>query len=190
MWNKLGVNWVGYKRGDNADIFNSAQRFDDSQRQLLQRYMQKVYETFKGHVEKGRGNKLTKSLDQMAGGRIYTGKQALDLGLVDHIGGLKEAIDYAASKTSLKDYEVRIIPRPKDFFTMIMEQYSGQGQKPSDIAAHSGGAFRTYDLHFFNKLISDNYSHRCLYSLPGLRNIIHLDLAILYPMSVWLHLNR
>ena len=133
MWDKLGVNWVGYKRGANADIFNSSRRFDDSQRQLLQRYMQKVYEVFKGHVAKGRGNKLAKSLDQMAGGRVYTGKQALDLGLVDHIGGLKEAIDYAASKTSLKDYEVRVIPRPKDFFTMMMEQYSGQDQRPTDI---------------------------------------------------------
>jgi protease-4 len=133
MWNKLGVNWVGYKRGANADIFNSAKRFDDSQRQLLQRYMQEVYEVFTGHVAKGRGNKLAKPLDQMAGGRVYTGKQALDLGLVDHIGGLKEAIDYAASKASLKDYEVRVIPRPKDFFTMIMEQYSGQGQRPTDI---------------------------------------------------------
>lgn len=133
MWDKLGVNWVGYKRGANADIFNSSRRFDDSQRQLLQRYMQKVYEVFKGHVAKGRGNKLAKSLDQMAGGRVYTGKQALDMGLVDHIGGLKEAINYAASKTSLKDYEVRVIPPPKDFFTMMMEQYSGQDQRPTDI---------------------------------------------------------
>jgi protease-4 len=133
MWNKLGVNWVGYKRGANADIFNSTQRFDDSQRQLLQRYMQEVYKVFKGHVARGRGNKLAKPLDQMAGGRVYTGKQALDLGLVDHIGGLKKAIDYAASKASLKDYEVRVIPPPKDFFTMIMEQYSGQGQRPTDI---------------------------------------------------------
>ncbi|MCP4256938.1 MAG: signal peptide peptidase SppA [Planctomycetes bacterium] len=133
MWNKLGVNWVGYKRGANADIFNSARRFDDSQRQLLQHYMQTVYETFKGHVAKGRGNKLAKSLDEIAGGRVYTGKQAFDLGLVDHIGGLKEAIDYAVSKMSLKDYEVRVIPRPKDFFTIMMEQFSGQGQRPTDI---------------------------------------------------------
>ncbi|MHC4678959.1 MAG: signal peptide peptidase SppA [Planctomycetota bacterium] len=133
MWNKLGVNWVGYKRGANADILNSARRFDDSQRQVFQRHMREVYEVFEGHVARGRGNKLAKRLDQIAGGRVYTGKQALDLGLVDHIGGLKEAIDYAASEASLKDYEVHVIPPPKDFFTMIMEQYSGQGQRPTDI---------------------------------------------------------
>ncbi len=133
MWNKLGVNWVGYKRGANADIFNSSRRFDDSQRQLLRDYMQEVYEVFKGHVAKGRGSKLAKPIDQIAGGRVYTGKQALDLGLVDHIGGLKDAIDHAALKASLRDYEVRIIPSPKDFVTLIMEQYSGHGERPADI---------------------------------------------------------
>lgn len=133
MWDKLGVNWVGYKRGANADLFNGARRFDDSQRQLLGDYMQTIYEVFKGHVAAGRGDKLSKPLDEMAGGRVYTGKQALDLGLVDRIGGLKEAIDYAASEASLEDYEVRVIPRPKDFFTMLMEDFSGEGETPTDI---------------------------------------------------------
>jgi protease-4 len=72
----------------------------------------------------------------MAGGRVYTGQQALELGLVDRIGGLKAAIDYAASKTSIEDYEVRVIPRPKDFFTMLMEDISGEGEAPTDITMH------------------------------------------------------
>jgi len=133
MWDKLGVNWVGYKRGANSDLFNSSRRFDDSQRELLADYMQTVYEVFKGHVATGRGSRLRKPIDQMAGGRVYTGQQALELGLVDRIGGLKEAIDYAASKASIEDYEVRVIPRPKDFFTMLMEDFSGEGEAPTDI---------------------------------------------------------
>ena len=68
MWNKLGVNWIGYQRGANADIFNSERPFDASQRQLLERYMQSVYDVFKGHVAAGRGDKLTKDLDELAGG--------------------------------------------------------------------------------------------------------------------------
>ena len=133
MWNTLGVNWVGYKRGANADILSSAEFFNDAQRQLIMDYMQKIYDVFEGHVAKGRGGKLTKPLEDMAGGRVYTGKQALELGLVDHIGGLKEAIEYAAAKASITDYDVRVIPRPKDFVTQLMEQYSGQGEKPTDI---------------------------------------------------------
>jgi protease-4 len=134
MWGKLGVNWVDYKRGANSDIFSSARPFDETQKKMLLDYMQKVYDVFKGHVAKGRGDKLTKDLEEMAGGRVYTGRQALELGLVDEIGGLHEAIKYAAAKVSIEDYNVRVIPRPKDFITQIMEQYSGEGEKPTDIS--------------------------------------------------------
>jgi protease-4 len=133
LWGKLGVNWVGYKRGANADLLNSAQPFSDSQRQVVQNYMQQVYETFKGHVVKGRGDKLRKPIDEIAAGRIYTGKQALGLGLVDQIGGLQQAIEYAAAKASLKDYEIRVIPEPQDFLTMLMGEYSGEGERPTDV---------------------------------------------------------
>ncbi|MEJ2648987.1 MAG: hypothetical protein P8016_11330, partial [Sedimentisphaerales bacterium] len=64
---------------------------------------------------------------------VYTGKQAKELGLIDEIGGLKNAIEYAASQVSLDDYEIRVIPQSKDFITMLLEEYSGQGAKPSDI---------------------------------------------------------
>lgn len=133
MWNKLGVNWVGYKRGANADFSNSLEPFNDSQRQLLEGYMQRIYDVFKGHVAKGRAGKLTKPIDQISGGRVYTGKQALELGLVDKIGGINQAIEYAAAQASLEDYEVRIIPRPKDVITQLIEEYSGQGERPTDI---------------------------------------------------------
>jgi len=134
MWGKLGVNWVGYKRGTNADFLSSLKPFDDSQKQKLENYMQKIYDVFKGHVAKGRGDKLTRPLDEIAGGRVYTGKQALELGLVDEIGGINRAINYAAAKASLEDYDVRIIPRPRDIITQIIEEYSGQGERPTDIS--------------------------------------------------------
>ena len=134
MWDKLGVNWVGYKRGVNADFLSSLKPFDDSQKQKLEDYMYKIYDVFKDHVAKGRGDKLTKPLDEIAGGRVYTGKQALELGLIDKIGGISQAIDYAAAKASIEDYEVRVIPRPKDILTQLIEEYSGQGERPTDIS--------------------------------------------------------
>ena len=134
LWGKLGINWVPYQRGARADIFNSDRPFNDDERELLERYMRTVYEVFKGHVAKGRGDKLAKPLEDMAGGRVYTGKQALDLGLVDEMGGLHDAVTYAAAKASLDDYEVRIIPEPKDFITEMMQQYSGEGDRPTDIS--------------------------------------------------------
>ncbi len=133
LWDKLGVNWVGYRRGANADIFTSSRPFNGAQRQVLYDYMEQVYEVFKGHVAAGRGDKLRKPLDDMAGGRVYTGRQARDLGLVDEIGGLRQAVEYAAAKASLSDYETRVIPEPRDFLTELMAQSSGQS-RPTDIA--------------------------------------------------------
>ncbi len=134
LWDMLGVNWVGHKRGANADLFSSGRPFDDGQRKVFAGYMEKVYEVFKGHVVEGRGAKLRKPIDEMAGGRVFTGKQALDLGLVDRLGGLKDAIDYAAAKVSVRDYEVRVIPEPKDVITELLEQSSGQGERATDIS--------------------------------------------------------
>jgi protease-4 len=134
MWDKLGIDWVSYKRGAHSDIFNSNQHYNDDERALLERYMQEVYDVFKGHVVKGRSNKLTKPVEEMAAGRVYTGKQALALGLVDKIGGLRDAIEYAAAKASLDDYEIRTIPEPLDFITQMIQQYSGEGERPTDIS--------------------------------------------------------
>lgn len=134
LWNKLGINWVGYKRGANSDILTSLHPFEPSQRQVVEQYMQRVYDVFKNHVTQGRGDKLRKPIDEIAGGRVYTGKQALELGLIDQIGGLESAIEYAASKASITDYDVRVVPEPRDFITQLLEDYSGQGERPSDIS--------------------------------------------------------
>jgi protease-4 len=133
MWGKLGINWIGYKRGANADMLSSTGPFDDSQRQRLHDYMQTVYGVFKDHVVKGRGDKLRKAIDEIAGGRVYTGRQALDLGLVDQIGGLQQAVEYAAAKASIQDYDIRVIPEPRDFLTQLVEEYADGGRRPSDI---------------------------------------------------------
>jgi protease-4 len=137
LWGKLGVNWVEHKRGANADLLSSTRPFDETQRKLLHDYMQKVYEVFKGHVTKARGDKLRKPIDEIAGGRVYTGKQALDLGLVDQIGGLDQAVRYAAAKVSLKNYDTRVIPEPRDFFMQLMGDFSGEGERPTDIRLSS-----------------------------------------------------
>ncbi len=139
MWDKIGISWASYQRGANADIFSSNQGFSDHQRQVFLDYMNQVYDVFKGHVTKGRGYRLRKPIDEIAGGRVYTGKQALDLGLVDYLGGLKDAIEAAAKKASLDDYDVRVVPQPKDFITQLLEESSGQNTRPSDIALSLSG---------------------------------------------------
>jgi protease-4 len=120
MWEKIGVNWHSIQRGDMAGLLSSADRFSDAERAKLRHYMETVYEVFKGHVTAARGDKLTKPLEEIAGGRVFTGTQALELGLVDKIGGLDDAIRFAASRADLGEYEIRVIPEPPSIFDLFM----------------------------------------------------------------------
>lgn len=126
MWNKLGITFTPIQRGKNASLLSSAKVFTDGERQALQAYMDSTYDVFKGHVTKARGANLKKPIEELAGGRVYTGTQALELGLVDRIGGLDDAIAIAAEKAELpQGYDVRVVPRQKGFMEMMMSDLSG-----------------------------------------------------------------
>jgi protease-4 len=76
-----------------------------------------VYATFKKRIMDGRGDRLQGDLESMAGGRVYPGKRALELGLVDELGGLHEALAYVAEKAKLETYETHLLPEPEDLFS-------------------------------------------------------------------------
>ncbi len=120
MWDKLGVRWSATKRGANADMLASDRVFSDEQRDLMQGWMDEIYGVFKGHVVAVRGDKLKKPIDELAGGRVYTGKQALELGLVDQLGGLDDALAFVAKEAKLEQYDIRVLPPTKSFIEMLM----------------------------------------------------------------------
>jgi protease-4 len=141
MFKKVGIHFKTYKRGANADILNSNDVFTEEQRKRMQAYMDEIYEVFKGHVVAIRGKKLKKDIDDLAGGRVYTGKQALELGLVDRLGTLEDAIAYVAKQAKLDDYDVRVVPEPKNFLEKLMEELGGDKEegKGLDARAAAGG---------------------------------------------------
>ncbi len=134
MWKKIGVTFKSYKRGENSGLLTSGEPFTDSERQRVQAWMNEVYDVFKGHVRSIRGSRLKKPLDELAGGRVFTGRQALDLGLVDKIGGLSDAIAHVAGEAKLTDYDVRIVPAPKNFLEQLIEDASGAKDDAPGIA--------------------------------------------------------
>jgi protease-4 len=79
-----------------------------------------------------------KDVDEIAQGRVWTGLQALDNGLVDYLGGLDYAIDMAAGLADLTDYRITELPEEKDPFTQVLEMF-----KNSSISA-KGTLFQTY----------------------------------------------
>src|SRR5438046_1570576 len=102
-----------------SDVYTPAEK------EKIQSWMDDIYVVFKGHVTAIRGDRLKKPIDDLAGGRVYTGKQALELGLVDKIGTLQDAIKHVAKQADLSDYEVRVVPEPKNIFEQLMEATGG-----------------------------------------------------------------
>jgi protease IV len=136
MWNKIGITFKPYQRGKNAAMLSSEKTFSPEERKRMQGWMDEIYEVFKGHVVAIRGKRLKKPIDDLAGGRVYTGRQALELGLVDKIGTLRDAIDHVAAEAKLKDYEIRIVPQPKNALERLLEEAAGeQEEKPGLDAA-------------------------------------------------------
>ncbi len=125
MWNKIGITFKSYKRGENAGFLSSERVFTPAEREKMQGFMDEIYGVFKNHVVANRGKKLKKPIDELAGGRVYTGRQALELGLVDKIGTLQDAIHHVAAEAKISDYEIRVVPAPKNLIEMIMEEAEG-----------------------------------------------------------------
>ncbi len=125
MWESVGINWHPIERGENSGMLFSGETFTDDQRQNLQDWMDEVYEVFQGHVVKIRGDRLTKPMEEIAGGRVFSGRQALELGLIDRIGTLSDAIKFAAKQANVEEYEVRVIPRPKNIIELMLSDLKG-----------------------------------------------------------------
>ena len=129
MWDKVGITFKTYERGKTAGILAGDNPWTAEERKKIEGWMEDVYGVFKQHVVDSRGKKLKKPIDDLAGGRVYTGKQALELGLVDKIGTLQDAIAFVAKEAKLPDdYDVRVVPQPKNFIELLMEQGKGGGE--------------------------------------------------------------
>jgi len=141
MWKKIGITFKEYKRGDNAGLFSTDDVFTESERARMRGYMDEVYGVFKKHVTDIRGNRLKKPIDELAGGRVYTGKQALELGLVDRLGTMSDAVAFAADQAKVKEYDVRVVPEPKNFLEQLIEF-----SRPKEEPGHIGIAVRQDSL--------------------------------------------
>ncbi|MDR0681247.1 MAG: signal peptide peptidase SppA [Dysgonamonadaceae bacterium] len=88
---------------------------------LVQAYVERFYDVFLTHVSEGRG-KTKEEIDAIGQGRVWTGNQALKLGLVDELGGIDDAIKAAAGLAEIVDYSIGEYPAQKDFFMSLLEE--------------------------------------------------------------------
>ena len=121
LFEKLGVNSQSFAKGKNVGLFSMTEPWSDRQRKMVHNWMQQTYEQFTERVMRMRGSKI-RNIDKVARGRIFLAKQAKALGMVDELGGLEDAVAYAASKSGLNtgQYDVRALPQPKSLGDILM----------------------------------------------------------------------
>ncbi len=120
------MDWIDYrqetlKRGQNADLFSSYAAFTPDQEKLIQGQMEGFYKLFVGKAAQGR-KQTYDQINEVAQGRIWSGEQALKIGLVDRLGGMDTAIALAKEKAKIgKDEAVRIevYPKPKSIIDAL-----------------------------------------------------------------------
>src|SRR5262249_45712974 len=116
--NKLGMTFDGVKTSPDADALTVTKPLSPAQRQYLQNDVDTIYHGFKQRVADGRKMTL-EYVDSIGQGRIWSGTRALELGLVDRIGGLDDAIASAARLAKVTDYSLKEFPEPHNIFDMI-----------------------------------------------------------------------
>jgi protease-4 len=117
---KLGIRSDGVGTGPMAGAFDISRPLDPKVGTVIQAIIDKGYRDFVGNVAKARG-KSYDAVDAIAQGRVWTGKQALERGLVDQLGGLQAAVADAASLAKLgKGYPVRYVEAPLGGFERFL----------------------------------------------------------------------
>ena len=138
LLDKLGIRTYGFSRGRNAEMFSPTRPFLPLERLKNQSHMDQTYQSFKRAVSQSRGERLAGPIESLAAGRVYTGREALSLGLIDRIGGLDDAIRLTAQQAGLEDYNIKSLPEPKGLIELLAELLADRGPAGDETVAISG----------------------------------------------------
>ncbi len=142
---KIGLTFDVVKTNENADFGNFTQPLTAYQYGKLQENVVKTYDQFTKRVAEGRNLRQT-YVDSIGQGRVWAGVDAIELGLVDQLGNLEDAIAYAAEKADIaNDYKVVEMPKQKDFFAKIMEQMNGSDKLDDAMRQKLGVYYHYYE---------------------------------------------
>jgi protease-4 len=156
----VGVNTDVISRGRNAGLLSPTTKFTDDERQVWKGMMEDIYRQFTSKAAEGRKMELDK-LDKLAGGRVWTGRQAKENGLVDELGTLRDAIKAAKASAGMGDdekAEILVLPKPQNFFDELFGGVSARSGVKETVESVAPGMSRH---------LSDVETIRRLFAEPG-----------------------
>lgn len=142
MNDKLGITFDGVKTNKLADIGDPNRKMTEAEKEIIQSGVEEVYADFISHVSEGRGM-TTDEVDEIGQGRIWSGINAKNNGLVDVYGGLNTAIDIAAEKAGLENYKVVDFPKIPDPIEELIKEITG-GAKVALLKRELGEHYHIY----------------------------------------------
>lgn len=124
---ELGVTFDGVRTSPYADMYSANRPLSEGERELIGRYIDETYSTFLQRVATARGMD-TSAVHELAQGRVWSGRDAREVGLVDTLGTLRDAVTMAGQAAGMGDgpYRTRILPRPKTVFEQLNERFATQ----------------------------------------------------------------
>ena len=144
---KVHVNITPVNSNKHADMYGMMRPLDQAELDYMQSSVENIYEKFTGLVAEGR-DMTVPAVDEIAQGRVWTGAEALEIGLVDEIGTIEDAIIYAAfcidGVQSLNDVQIAAYPKPLTTMELLLESFGG-GE-----SVFAGTAFEGIETAFKN----------------------------------------
>jgi protease-4 len=180
LYNMVGIQVHTRSRGPNANLLSSVDNFTDEQKEKLRASMNLVYDQFRDRVATGRGARL-KDLDAVDEGMLFTGKQAIDHGMADQLGGLADAIEFVANEADLEpgDYGVMELPHPISLAEYLGSMLSGPSL-PFGLTSPDQGAL----LGATRQLVGEGAWVQITRALHGITLLRDEQVLVLMPRAV------
>lgn len=140
---KLGLTFDGVQTNKLADFLNPNRPVSKDEKILLQAYIDRGYNTFITRCADGR-SMSTEEINELGQGRVWTGVDAYERGLVDKLGNLEDAIKVAAELSGIEEYDIKELPIPKPFMETLMESLQGELQMGL-MKVRYGEAYKLYE---------------------------------------------
>lgn len=125
---KIGVHFDGVKTNKHSDIMDLSKPLSPMEYEIIQRSVDHVYDSFTQKVADGRGLRQS-YVDSIGQGRVWTGLDAIENGLIDEIGGVNDAIDYAVELAGLEEYRIQELPIQKSPLEELFDELGMQASE-------------------------------------------------------------
>ncbi|MBQ5855876.1 MAG: signal peptide peptidase SppA [Bacteroidales bacterium] len=120
MNDKLGLTFDEVKTNENSDFGSLTKPLSPYQLKMMQKHVTETYDDFITLVSETRNLRKT-FVDSIGQGRVWSGSDAIKIGLVDELGGIEQAIAFAAEKAGLESYSIKEFPKQEDIFESLLK---------------------------------------------------------------------